>query len=141
MVAISDGDKAEAQAKQRTANKRATFDLLKRKELPTREFDIELTPGEPLSMLFKAIDHVEYDKLVAKYPPNKEDEAKGASYDFNRFAPALVAAVSLEPKLSNEETLELWTGGKYNRGDLMALFTNAVSVCNVGFDVPFNKRD
>lgn len=139
MVAVSEEKVVEARAKQREASKKATFDLLRQKKLAEKTFTVHVN-GEPLEMTFRAIGHQQYDDLVAKNPPTPEERAEGSSFNTKTFAPALIAAVSVEPELSLAEAKELWNSSDWSRGDLMVLFGNAVEVCNTGFDVPFTGK-
>ena len=79
--------------------------------------------------------------LVEAHPPTTEQRKRGASYNIDTFAPALVAACSLEPRLTFEQAKELkdspdWSGGEF--GDI---YGRAMAVCNAGLDIPFNARD
>ena len=93
-----------AKQKQRDASKRATLDLMKNKPRATSEFSIfikdEDGETQELTLKFQAIGARNYDKLVAKHPPKPEQRADGASFNMDTFAPALIAAVSVEPEIS-----------------------------------------
>jgi len=136
MVAVKEADVVEAQAKQREASKNATFELLRKKKLAEKTFTVHVN-GEAYVMKYRAIGHQQYDDLVGKYPPTPDERAEGALYSTKGFAPALISAVSVEPKLSLDEAKELWGSSDWSRGDLMVLFSHAVDVCNTGFDVNF----
>lgn len=47
-------------------------------------------------LTFKALERGELRTLIAEHPPLEEDEEKGAEFHFDTFAPALIAAASLD---------------------------------------------
>ena len=132
---------AEARQKQSTASKRATLDMLKNKPRSTTEFSLFLSDGNgsnnEVTLKFQAIGMQAYDKLVAKHPPNTEQRAEGSSFNIDTFAPALIAACSMEPEISPAEAKEIWDSEDWSRGDVMVLFRNAVDLNNRGLDIPF----
>jgi hypothetical protein len=87
---------------------------------------------------YRAIGMREYDKLVAKHPPKAEQRAEGASFNIDTFAPALIAAVCVEPEMTEEDAKEIWESPDWSRGDVMVLFRNAVELNNRGLDIPFS---
>ena len=132
-----------ARQKQSAASKAATLDLLKGKKRATVEFPLYLdNDGEQteVNIKFKAIGSQEYDKLVSKHPPKAEQRVDGANFNIDTFAPALIAACSVEPEMSVEDAKEIWESPEWSRGDLMVLFRNAVDINNRGIDIPFNAR-
>jgi hypothetical protein len=135
----------EARQKQSNASKRATLDMLKSKPRNTTEFSLFLADGNggttEVTMKYQAIGMMAYDKLVSKYPPKPEQRAEGSSFDMDTFAPALIAACSVDPEISPEEAKEIWNSEEWSRGDVMVLFRNAVELNNRGLDVPFNEND
>lgn len=129
-----------ARQKQSQASKKATLDLLKGKKRAERTFSVYLdVDGEntELQLTFKAIGAQAYDKLVSKHPPKAEQRVEGASFNIDTFAPALIAACSVDPEMSPEDAKEIWESEDWSRGDLMVLFRNAVDINNQGFDIPF----
>lgn len=139
---MSDVDLLKAQNEQREgAKRRATFDMLAKKRRLEREVTIKI-PGDDgemieLTMLFRAIGALDYDRLLTKHPPTTEQRAQGGSYDINSFGPALLSKVVIDPELSESEARQLWTSPDWNRGEVMNLFTAAVELCNKGLDIPF----
>jgi hypothetical protein len=134
---------AEARAKQSAASKAATLDLLKNKVRATRKFTLYLTNEEgeqiEVELKFRAIGLKEYDKLVSKHPPKPEQVADGATFNMETFAPALIAACSIEPEMEYTDAKALWDSPEWSRGDLMVLFRNAVDLNNRGLDIPFSE--
>lgn len=133
---------AEARQKQSDASKRATLDLLKNKPRSKTEFSIYIADDDgeevEVKLKFRAIGMRDYDKLVSKYPPKPAEVAEGATFNMDTFAPALIAACSVEPEMSYDDAKAIWDSPDWSRGDLMALFKNAVDVNNRGVDIPFN---
>jgi|SRR5262245_887928 len=133
---------AEARQKQSQASKRATLDQLLNKERSTTEFSLYLANGNgtptEVTMKFQAIGMRAYDKLVGKHPPKPEQRAEGSTFDIDTFAPALIAACSVEPEITITEAKQIWDSEDWSRGDVMVLFRQAVELNNRGLDVPFN---
>lgn len=94
-----------------------------------------------LTLRYRAIGSKEYDDLVAKYPPTREQQKEGAAYNVDLFAPALISAVSLEPKLSFEDAKEIYNSPEWSGGEVGGLFIEALKLCNAGLDVPFTGTD
>jgi hypothetical protein len=121
----------------------ATFADLRRK--PRRKLSFSLTTadeaGEPLEirMTFQALNSKEYDDLIAAHPPKKGKENTQV-YNAETFFPALLAAVSYEPKLTLEEATEIYRSDEWSAGEMMTLQLNAQNVCGAGLDVPFTER-
>ena len=135
----------EAQQKQSQASKRATLDQLVGKAPSTTEFSIYLSDGNggtnELTLKYRAIGMRAYDKLVSEHPPKASERAEGASFNLDTFAPALIAACSVEPEITPSEARAIWDSPDWSRGDVMVLFRNAVDVNNRGLDVPFTESD
>jgi hypothetical protein len=91
-----------------------------------------------VTLKYQAIGMRAYDRLVAKHPPKPEQRAEGASFDIDSFAPALIAACSVEPELTTTEAKQIWESEDWSRGDVMVLFRNAVELNNRGLDIPFS---
>lgn len=134
---VQDTEKVQTALRSRPA----TFsDLLKKKRreatitVPTQDDDGNLVE---LTVRFRAIGSIEYDDLVAKHKPTPSQKAEGAVYNVDTFAPALIAAVSLEPKLTVEQATELYNSPEWSGGEMAGLFVGALRLCNSGLDVPF----
>jgi hypothetical protein len=132
----------EARQKQSQASKRATLDMLQNKPRSTTEFSLFLNDGNggsnEVTLKYQAIGMRAYDRLVSKHPPKPEQRAEGNSFDIDSFAPALIAACSVEPEISPSEAKAIWDSEDWSRGDVMVLFRNAVELNNRGLDVPFS---
>lgn len=133
---------AEVAAKHLRSGGVATFVQLRNKPRRTHRFEVNL-PGEDgedisLWVKYQAIPSKQYDKLVADCPPSAKDRQLGAQYDADTFAPRLISAVSLEPKMTVDEANELYIDPDWSGGEISSLFINALRVCNAGLDVPFS---
>ena len=132
----------EARQKQSDADKRATLDQLVNKPRSTTEFSLFLSDGNggtnEVTLQYQAIGMRAYDRLVSKHPPKPEQRAEGSSFDIDTFAPALIAACSVDPEISPSEAKKIWDSDDWSRGDVMVLFRNAVELNNRGLDVPFS---
>lgn len=122
----------------------ATFDSLIRKPKRVLEFSVTTQDedGEPiaLKMKFQAIGGKDYDKLIEAHPPTAAQKRQQASFNIDTFAPALIAACSLSPRLTVEQAEQLWVSEDWSGGEASTLYLNAQRVCNSGLDVPFNDR-
>jgi hypothetical protein len=123
----------------------ATYEALIKK--PRRTLSFEVTSandaGEEikLTLKFQAIDSTSFDELQSAHPPTTKERREGAIYNVDTFAPALIAAVSLEPRLSVEQATEIYKSPDWAPGEVGNMFINAMSVCNQGLNIPFNARD
>jgi len=135
----------EAREEQRTTSKRATLDLLKSKKRAEREVTVNI-PGpdgdQEASFLFRSISRRDYDSLVDDHPPTKTGIAKGDVFNMDTFAPALLAKVVVEPKISEDDWRDLWKSPDWSAGELNGMFITAASLCNSGFElVPTTGTD
>lgn len=105
-----------------------------------RSFDDADEPIE-LTIRLQAIGSAAYDELVSAHPPTEKQRRDGAVYNVDTFAPALIATVSVEPKLSYEQARDIYTNPDWSAGEIGGLFIDALKLCNAGLDIPFNERD
>lgn len=110
--------------------------LLKGKKRRTKDVTVDLG-GETITLKFQAISGTEMDKLRAKHPPTAKQRAEGLGVNTDSFAPALVAACSLEPKMSEDDVREIWASDYWGAGELNTLFNAASDVCLEGANIPF----
>lgn len=117
---------------------RATSDLLLKKRRVERTVNVML-PGDDgpveVELLFRAIGASDYDRLVNKFPPNAQQKKDGMTYDLDRFAPALLSQVCVDPAMDIEDWKTIWNSDDWNRGELMNIYLGAVDVCTRGLDV------
>jgi hypothetical protein len=90
---------------------------------------------EKAELLFRSIGSKEYDALVTRFPPTPSQKKEGATYNLDNFGPALLAAVCVDPQMSEEEAKELWQSEEWNRGELYNLFREAVDICVSGISM------
>jgi hypothetical protein len=135
----------QTRARQRSASKRATLDLLRSKKRQEQELTVMLPveggKTQEVSFLFQSIGAQEWDRLVAKFPPTAEQRADGQSFNMHRFAPALLSAVCTDPQLTDAEWSEIWDSPDWNRGEVVQLYATAVELCSTGMNIPFSGRD
>lgn len=119
--------------------KRATLDRLRTKKPREKTVEVELPDAdgstEKAELLFRSIGSKEYDDLVTKFPPTNVQKRDGATYNIDRFAPALLSAVCVDPQMTEDEAKEIWTSPEWNRGELFNLFREAVDICATGITV------
>lgn len=125
-----------AKTAQRDRAKRVTLEDLISKPAREQEFEFKLDPAaDPVSMLMRAINGVEYDKLVSKHGPTSDQRAEGASFNINTFGPALLARVVVEPVATPEEWSAIWKSDDWSMGEIGELFTAASRLCGQGLDL------
>lgn len=85
--------------------------------------------------VFEGLGRRKFEALTVEHPPTREqrDRAKAvggfASWNPDEFAPALISACLVEPKLSTAEVRELWDHPAWNQAELGELFEAAIFVC------------
>jgi hypothetical protein len=71
-----------------------------RKQLKDAQDELKAAQSEydenTVVLTFQALERGELKDLIAKHPPLEEEEAKGAEFHFDTFAPALISAASLD---------------------------------------------
>ena len=135
----TDADEVEAKTKQRENSKRATFEKLSAKTLTEKEITVTLG-GEEYTMLFRAISAKRWDKLISQNPPNQEQKANGQTFNPDRFGPALLADVCVEPEMTAKQWGEIWTSPDWSRGEITDIYIAAMGICNKGLDIPFSEN-
>lgn len=122
-----------------------TFEQLRAKPRRKLTFPIHTADengGEiVLMMTYQALTSTEYDELMEHHPPTPKEKSQGAQYNVMTFSPALIAAVSYEPRMTFEQAKEIFESDAWSGGELATLFINAQRVCNSGLDIPFSVRD
>jgi hypothetical protein len=119
---------------------RATLKALLSKK--PREKEVTLTlPGEsePVTFLFRSIGARDWESLVAKHPPTTAQRAEGQPFNTDTFPPALLSRVCVDPDISEDDWVEIWSSPDWNRGEIADLYGQAVTLCTQGFDIPFSE--
>lgn len=135
-------NRAERRAAGKQAKRRpATFADMRSKK-PRADTVVIPTTDEDgaeyeMTVRIRAIGSTEYDKLVASNPPNRTQRDRGDTWNIDTFAPDLIAACCIEPKLTLEEATEIYTSPDWAAGEIGALFYGCQKICNAGTDVPF----
>lgn len=126
----------------------ATFEQLSKKppkeativlELPDDADDAAVGATKEVRVQMRAISSKAYDRLISEHPPTTAEKKDGAVYHVDTFAPALIAACSLQPKMTVEQATAIYTSDEWSSGELASLFIGALKLCNIGVDVPFNE--
>lgn len=93
-----------------------------------------------LELHYRAIGSREYDDLVARFPPTAAQKKESAQYNVDLFAPALIAAVCVEPALSMEDAKAIYSSPEWSGGEIGSLFLEALKLCQSGLDVSFTAN-
>ena len=113
---------------------------------------VESARDSEATFVFKAMGRRGYDELVSKHPPKKADrdiakrladetgQPHSAEFDSDSFPPALIAASSLEPLMSETDAIALWNDPDWNGAELIKLFNTALMVNSLAGDIPFGLR-
>jgi hypothetical protein len=66
-----------------------------------------------VTLTFQALERQELEALQRRYPASEEDEAEGRDIAFDKFAPALISAASVDgmPEEYAREALNTWPTG------------------------------
>jgi hypothetical protein len=116
----------------------ASFDDLFSKPARYDTVKIASPDGKELKLRLQAIGSHEYDTLISKFPPNKEQRERGQMFNPDTFAPALMSACSVKPKLNVEQVTKIYQSDSWSSGELGAWFIACQRLCNAGLDIPFN---
>jgi hypothetical protein len=125
-----------ARNEQSEASKKSTLDRLKSKKPRRQTITLEVD-GEELEMTFQAISYKELDALQAKHQPTQSQRVEGAIYNRNTFPPALIAACSVDPEISERDARDIWESEDWSSGELNTLFNAVSDLCMKGLNVPF----
>lgn len=134
---------AKAAKKEATSTKKkvATFEDLRAKKRRRSSVEINLydEDGEPetLSITIQAISSVEYDKMIAECPPTAVQRARNDVYNMDEFAPQLISACSINPKMTFEQVKELYESDEWSTGEIGNLFWACSNLCTAGMNIPF----
>lgn len=90
----------------------------------------QLMKSSEVELRFRALPPQEYSDLVAAHPSDDPDQA----FDAESFDPALVAACSLEPRMTVAEVNELYEN--LNRHSRSLIWSAAWRACNGAVSVP-----
>lgn len=146
MTSVETKDKADKATDPATAPVKvqvpdATLDDLFGKPKRVHSFTINLptADGETVErkITYQAISGKEFDKLLADHPPKGADREKKL-YNAATFEPALIAAVSLRPKMTEAQVEELLALDSWAAGEQATLFGQAYGICNADFSVAFS---
>lgn len=120
--------------------RRASLDDLLSKQRRTKELSLG-DEGSEVTLLFQALGAKEYDDLIAEHPPTADQKKQGAAWNGDVFAPALISACSVEPKIDVDAATSIWTSEAWSRGELMDLFMAVVGLNSEGMRIPFTEND
>lgn len=123
----------------------ATLDMLMAKPRRKLKFPVTLADedGTPVvrTIRYRALSPEEWDALVAAHPPTDKHKEAGSTWNNDTFPPALIAAVSLSPKLTVSQAKGLYLNPEWSPGERRELFFQALDCCGAGLNVPFNAGD
>jgi hypothetical protein len=124
----------QARQAQSDAAKRATKEMLFGKPSKPATFIFTLD-GERVTLQFRAVGAKAYDRMLTACPPTVAQRAEGSVVDNDKFAPKLLAAVCIDPVLTEEEWGEIWGSDSWSQGEVWDLFTTANGLCRQGLDL------
>jgi len=136
---MSDVKITASRLEQSKRDKESVLDRLKNKKPRTKTLTVEVG-GDELELTFQAISSHDLDALQTKHAPTLEQKAKGFNFNPDTFGPALVAACSSEPEMTEEDTKELWESGAWSTGELGQLFDTCISLCMEGMNTNFTNN-
>lgn len=131
--------RAEAKAARKKA---PSFEQMRAKKPRTGDIQITLDDedGRPeeFTVKIQALGSKAYDRLIAAHPPTNKQRDRQEIYNIDTFAPALISACLIDPKLTVEEVTELYDSDEWAPGEIGNLFFSCQRLCNMGIDVSFN---
>ncbi len=103
--------------------------------------DAAVEAGDVVSFTFRSIGRKAYERLIEEHPATEEQQKQARehgveaglaphlsrlSWNADTFPPALIAAASVDPKISHDEAYELFhVSEDWNQAELTALFVTA----------------
>lgn len=127
-----------ARNEQSKADKADVLGKLKSKKKRQQTITVDVN-GDQVELVFEAISYKELDALQAKHTPTQQQRVEGAAFNRNTFPPALVAACSVDPKISESDARDIWTSDDWSTGELNTLFNTVSDLCMRGLDIPFTE--
>jgi hypothetical protein len=124
----------EAPAKNHKADSKTLNKLLGKKRR-SKEITINVD-GEELRLRFEAISAHDLDKLRAAHPATVTQKATGMAVNRETFEPALFAACLVDPEMTDEQALEMWSSPHWSTGELGYMFEICSNLCLEGIDIP-----
>ncbi len=100
---------------------------------------VEASQSTVVTFSFKSIGRPRYDELVDENPPTPEKRKEGAEFNEDTFPPSLVSESSLEPEISLEEAVEIFSSPNWNNAELRKLFFAALEVNTETGDIPLSR--
>jgi len=135
----SNGEVKIAAARQ-DQSKRDKLDLRERllgKTARTKTLTVNID-GDSLELKFQALSSKNLDELRSKHQPTAKQRVEGLGVNVDTFNPALVAATLIQPELTYDEAVELFSAENWSAGELGQIFQTASDVCLEGMDIPRN---
>lgn len=127
-----------ARQDQSKADKQSVLDRLKNKKPRQKTIKVEVS-GEELELTFQALSSHDLDKLQTKHAPSIEQKAKGYNFNPDTFGPALVAACSVDPEMTEADAKEIWASDSWSTGELGQLFDTCIALCMESLNTAFTK--
>lgn len=127
----------EAQNAQRETAKASVRELMRSKKRRSERFTVTIEGiEEPLEFYFEALGGRKFDDLVTEHPPTTEQRLNGADWNPDTFVPALLARVSVDPRMTEPEWRdEVCRSDDWSPGEVQDLFGRAMRLCGKGIDV------
>jgi hypothetical protein len=92
-------------------------------------------------MTFGSIGRVKYEALVRKHSDISDEQRKaGLDVDMPNFAPALLAACAIDPKITLKEAKEIWDSPEWNAAECDRMFVAARDVNSEIPDIPLSSE-
>lgn len=96
--------------------------------IDSQELPIEVVEVRGREFKFQALSRRRYRELIDAHPPKD----KTGEWNPDTFPPALIAACSVEPKLTTEQAERIWSGDNWSAADSNRLFLVAWNLCEYG---------
>ena len=88
---------------------------------------------------FKSVGRPRYEELVEEHPPTKDAKKEGAEFNDKTFPPALVSEACVDPEMSIEDAVDIFSSPEWNGAELRRIFFAALEVNTETGDIPLSR--
>jgi len=116
----------------------------RRSNMPDKEPDVQAeldrllveAEGTIVTFSFRSIGRPAFESMVRRNKPDQEDKKDGSIFNTKTFPPELVAAASVEPKISLDQAKEMFNSDSWNNAELIKVFLTAQAANTESPDIP-----
>lgn len=102
---------------------------------------VEQSVDTLVTFTFKSIGRFNYDELVKNNEPSDEEKKGGADFSADTFPPELISASCVEPEITLEDAVTIFTSPDWNGAELRKLFFAAMDANVETGDIPLSRTE